>query len=88
MMDSIFGREDWDEPGLFSPHNGLLMDARAEGRLDKGLFVIVPRITDTSSPAEIALWNASEPTKYIIRVVDPYHPDMNHIIDSKVSSKR
>ncbi|MCJ1269099.1 hypothetical protein MMC22_008988 [Lobaria immixta] len=88
MMDSNFGREDLDEPELFSPHNGILMDAKAEARLDKGLFVIVPRITDTSSPAEIALWNASESTKYIIRVVDPEHPDMNHIIHSKVSSKR
>lgn len=57
MMDAIFGREKGAEPELFPPRNGILMDTLAEKKFDKGLFAIVPLVSDEPSEAEIKAWH-------------------------------
>ena len=81
MMDAIFGREKGADPELFSPKNGLIMDTRAEKKFDKGLFTIVPLVSDEPSDAETAAWHASDPKMYKIRVTDPKAAGMSAEID-------
>ena len=82
LMDTIFEREDPEVGELFSPFNGILMYDVAEEKFDKGFFVIVPHVADDASPAETALWHASEPKRYKIRVVDKTGNKMNTRISS------
>ena len=82
LMDTIFEREDPEAGELFSPFNRILMYDLAEEKFDKGYFVIVPYVADGASPAEIALWHASEPKRYKIRVVDKTGHKMNTRINS------
>ena len=81
MMDAIFGREEGTDPELFSPRNGMIMDTRAEKKFDKGLFTIVPLVSDEPSDAETAAWHASYPKRYKIRVTDPKASGMSAKID-------
>lgn len=80
-MDAIFGREEGADPELFSPRNGMIMDTRAEKKFDKGLFTIVPLVSDEPSDAETAAWHASDPKRYKIRVTDPKAAGMSAEID-------
>lgn len=81
MMDAIFGTEKGADPELFSPRNGIIMDARAEKKFDKGLFTIVPLVSDELSEAETAAWHASEPKGYKIRITNPKAAGMSAKID-------
>lgn len=81
MMDAIFGREEGADPELFSPRNGMIMDTRAEKKFDKGLFTIVPLVSDKPSEAETAAWHASDPKRYQIRITDAKAPGMSAKID-------
>ena len=76
-MNAIF--EATDSPELFSPRNGLLVSLQIEDAFDKGLMIIVPRLPNNPSTAEISLWNLSSPKEYKIRIIDP---------ESKMYNKR
>jgi HNH endonuclease len=86
MMAAIFGDEAIGE--LFSPKNGILMSQDAEERFDKGLFVIVPDINDSSSQIETNRWNNSNPREYKIRVLNPESAQMTKLIGFDPSPRR
>lgn len=81
MMDAIFGREKGSDPEIFSPRNGMIMETRAEKKFDRGLFTIMPLVSDEPSEAEMAAWHASDPKRYKIRIIDPKAPGMSAKID-------
>ncbi len=78
VMNSIFGA--MDPPELFSPLNGILIASEVEAAFDKGLFVIVPRLSENASPAERSLWSLSDPKQYKIRLLDLDHPSIDEPI--------
>lgn len=67
VMDAIFGVAE--SPELFSPLNGMLVSDRVGG-FDEGFLVIVPRLPDDPTPAQISLWNSSNPKEYKMRIID------------------
>ena len=68
LMDSIFGV--MPTPELFSPLNGLLLSRDVESVFDDGFLVIVPRLPDDPSAAQISLWHSSDPKEYKVRIID------------------
>lgn len=67
VMDAIFGPTASKE--LFSPLNGIIVSAGINYLFNKGFMVIVPRISDNPSAAEVSLWNQSNPKEYKIRIL-------------------
>ena len=78
VMDAVFGV--MKNPELFSPLNGLIVSRLVEERFDNGFMVIVPRLPDRPTLAQIALWNDSEPKEYKIRILDLNHPEAHEFI--------
>lgn len=78
LMDAIFG--PMDSPELFSPLNGMIISNVVESVFDKGLFVIVPRLPEDSSPEQRAKWRASDPKEYKVRIIDPAHSMLDDVI--------
>lgn len=70
LMDSIFGV--MPTPELFSPLNGLLLSRDVESVFDDGFLVIVPRLPDDPSAAQISLWHSSDPKEYKVRIIDKH----------------
>lgn len=68
LMTEIFGPEA--DEHLYSYHNGMMMSLGAKERFDKGLFTIVPYLSDEASPAHIQNWHMATPQRYKIRVLD------------------
>lgn len=68
VMDAIFGVAE--SPELFSPLNGMLVSQTVEEIIDKGFLVIVPRVPDDPTSAQISLWNSSNPKEYKMRIID------------------
>ena len=68
VMDAIFGVAE--SPELFSPLNGMLVSKKVEEVFDKGFLVIVPRVPDDPTSAQISLWNSSDPKEYKMRIID------------------
>ena len=68
VMDAIFGPTASSE--LFSPRNGMIVSGAVEDVLDMGFMVIVPRLPDNPSAAEVSSWNLSTPKEYKIRIID------------------
>lgn len=54
MMNAIFGKEKKSDPELFSPRNSMIIEIRVEKKFDRGLFTIVPLVSDEPSKAEMA----------------------------------
>lgn len=87
MMDAIFGREDPSRSELLSPNNGLLMMQEAEQRFDKGYFVIVPSVSDSTSAQEIAELHATDVKDYEVRIANPGAEGMDlaiHLYNFKI----
>ena len=80
-MTAIFGPTE--EAELWSARNGLLTSTAAEVKFGKGLYVIVPDVSEETPPAEISLWNSSEPKDYKIRIIDKTHPEIDEVIDKE-----
>ena len=72
VMDALFG--PMNPPELFAPQNGILLCSLVEKFMDKGLLVIVPRLPNKPSAAQISLWNSSEPKNYKVKIIDFAHP--------------
>jgi hypothetical protein len=68
QMRTIFGADGIGE--LSSAKNGILMSAMAAEAFDKGHFVIVPDLDDSSSQHDIDMWNTSDPKEYKIRLLN------------------
>ena len=84
-MTAIFGSEASSE--LFSPRNGMIIASIVEEVFDKGFFVMVPRLSDNPSRAQVSLWNASDPKEYKICIVDFDYPEANNDIEPGSSQK-
>lgn len=80
-MTAIFGPTE--QPELWSPLNGLLISAAAEDSFERGLYVVVPDISDNASLDEISVWNRSEPKEYKIKIIDLAHSKIDETIDRK-----
>ena len=78
VMDSIFG--SMKTPELLSPLNGMIISDYAERKFDCGFMAIVPNLPDHPTQAQIALWNASEPKAYKIRILDLEDPQAHKLI--------
>lgn len=78
VMDAVFG--EMGSPELFSPRNGMIVLQDAGEKFDSGFMVMVPRLPDDPSTAQISLWNRSEPKQYKIRILDLQHPEAAMLI--------
>jgi hypothetical protein len=78
VMDSVFGI--MENPELFSPLNGMIVSQLVEGKFDNGFIVVVPRLPDHPTLAQIALWNNSEPKEYKIRILDPNDREAQKVV--------
>ncbi|KAI9765070.1 MAG: hypothetical protein M1839_005617 [Geoglossum umbratile] len=78
VMNSIFGPTN--PPELFSALNGLIVSSVVESVFDKGFLVIVPRISNNPSIAELLQWNESNPKEYKIRIIDLDNPTTHNTI--------
>jgi hypothetical protein len=78
VMDLVFGV--MKNPELFSPLNGLIVSQHVEAKFDRGFMVIVPRLPNHPTLAQIASWNNSEPKEYKIRILDLNHPEADEVI--------
>lgn len=78
VMDSLFG--PMEAPELFSPRNGMIVSRLVEKKFDRGFMVIVPRLPDHPTLAQMALWNNSEPKEYKIRILDLEDSEANKVI--------
>lgn len=85
VMEAIFGPTASEE--LFSPCNGMIVSIDVEDILDKGFMVIVPRISDDPSAAEVSLWNFSNPKEYKIRIIDRDCKTYNQLISPNSPQK-
>ena len=80
-MDEVFGRGRTEEPELFSPSNGLLMDSGIEKKMDQGFLVIVPHLTNLNPETEVDAWYNSSVKSYKIKVLNPDGKGMkNHVL--------
>ena len=70
MMDKIFGRQENQEPEMFSPENGLLLSDTAEKLMGSGLITLVPNISPDATDDEVRGWTESAPKSYKIRILD------------------
>ena len=66
LMQELF---QTDESEMFSVHNGMMMSAVAEERLDRGCIVLVPDVSDQTDVEQMKNWYLSSPREYKIRVV-------------------
>lgn len=78
VMNSVFGSTE--TPELFSPLNGLIISELVGKKFDCGFMAIVPNLSDRPTQAQIALWNASEPKGYKIRILDLKNPTAQKFI--------
>ncbi len=78
-MTAIFGPTN--KPELWSPRNGMIISSTVEEKFESGLYVIVPDLPENASPAEMALWNNSEPKEYKLKIIDLNHPSAERWFD-------
>ena len=79
-MEAIFGRPEGRQSELFRAENGILWSTEAKERFEGGHFVIVPDIVDQPTQQDVDAWEVSNPREYKIRVVNPDHYLMTHLI--------